>query len=165
MNHIELFAGCGGLCLGLQRAGFDLLMANELSPMAAETFAFNILNENLQKSSDKAQHTLWLSSQFSRDSMARRLREDPRQYPEGNLNSEFLEDGSNLQGSMVVGNVIGLNNWLEQHPKALEALRCNFGEGEVDLVSGAPPCHSFSLAGLREKNNEKNKNRLWQKGA
>ena len=47
MNHIELFAGCGGLSLGLETAGFELVMANELSPMASETFAYNILNAEL----------------------------------------------------------------------------------------------------------------------
>ena len=48
MNHIELFAGCGGLSLGLETAGFQLLLANELSPMASETFAYNILNADLE---------------------------------------------------------------------------------------------------------------------
>lgn len=42
-NHIELFSGCGGLSLGLEKAGFELLLANELSPMAAETFSYNFL--------------------------------------------------------------------------------------------------------------------------
>ena len=49
MNHIELFAGCGGLSLGLESAGFNLLMANELSPMAAETFARNHLKADLDQ--------------------------------------------------------------------------------------------------------------------
>ena len=43
MKHIELFAGCGELSLGLESAGFELLLANELSPMATETFAPNRL--------------------------------------------------------------------------------------------------------------------------
>ena len=47
MNHIELFAGCGGLSLGLEKSGFKLLLANELSPMASETFAYNHLGVNL----------------------------------------------------------------------------------------------------------------------
>ena len=48
MNHIELFAGCGGLSLGLETVGFKLLLANELSPMAAETFAYNHLGIDLE---------------------------------------------------------------------------------------------------------------------
>ena len=48
MRHIELFAGCGGLSLGFESEGFELQLANELSPMAAETFAYNYLNEDLE---------------------------------------------------------------------------------------------------------------------
>ena len=62
MNHIELFAGCGGLSLGLETAGFSLLVANELSPMAAETFSYNHLNADLgeQQNIDKV---LWVRSE------------------------------------------------------------------------------------------------------
>ena len=52
MNYIELFAGCGGLTLGLEKSGFELLLANELSPMAAETFAYNHCHENLRELAD-----------------------------------------------------------------------------------------------------------------
>ena len=47
VNHIELFSGCGGLSLGLEKSGFELTMANEISPMAAESFAYNFYDENL----------------------------------------------------------------------------------------------------------------------
>ena len=157
MNHIELFAGCGGLCLGLSSVGFKLVMANELSPMAAETFAFNILNEDLQAKSHLSTHSLWISSQFSREEMKKRLREDPRSYPSDlTFNSDLGGNGDNLQGSLVVGNILSLNAWLKEHPIAKAKLASAFGDGEVDLISGGPPCQSFSLAGLREKNNEKN---------
>ena len=157
MNHIELFAGCGGLCLGLESAGFKLLTANELSPMAAQTFAFNILKEDLEKEPRAKSHALWIASQYSREQMAKRLREDPRSYPEDlSVNTDLTDYGSNLKGSLVIGNVLSLNQWLEARPDVQKLLASAFGEGEVDLVSGGPPCQSFSLAGLREKNNEKN---------
>lgn len=157
MNHIELFAGCGGLSLGLSSVGFKLVMANELSPMAAETFAFNILNEDLQAKSQLSAKSLWISSQFPREEMRKRLREDPRDYPADlSVNSDLHGNGDNLEGSLIVGNIHALNKWLNENPKARAQLASAFGEGEVDLVSGGPPCQSFSLAGLREKNNEKN---------
>lgn len=36
------------------------------------------------------------------------------------------------------------------------ALKTAFGEGGVDLVSGGPPCQSFSMAGMREYTNSRN---------
>lgn len=154
MKHIELFAGCGGLCLGLEKAGFELEFANELSPMAAETFAFNLLSESLTGNQPaKDRKTLWLSSNFSSDELNRRLREDPRTFPTDGSHCELNDDGSNLQnGRLVVGNILHLTQWLEAHPAVVKHLRIK----NLDLVSGGPPCQSFSLAGLREKNNEKN---------
>lgn len=155
MRHIELFAGCGGLALGMEKAGFETLLANELSPMAAETFAFNILGDNLQDNPEQVKHTFWLSSNFPRGAMQKRLRENPYTYPEG-LNSDIPSDISRLKGGLIIGNIKDFNAWLASHPKELAEIKESFGEGEVDLVSGGPPCQSFSLAGLREKNNEKN---------
>ena len=42
-KFVELFAGCGGISLGLEAAGFELVFANELSGMAAETYCYNLI--------------------------------------------------------------------------------------------------------------------------
>lgn len=42
-KYIDLFAGCGGLSLGLEQAGGELVCAVERSPMAAETFRHNLV--------------------------------------------------------------------------------------------------------------------------
>lgn len=62
MNYIELFAGCGGLSLGLKSEGFNLILANDISPMASETFAYNLLGENIENES-KNSKIFWLESQ------------------------------------------------------------------------------------------------------
>lgn len=161
MNFIELFAGCGGLSLGLKSVGFNLVMANELSPMAAETYAFNFFNEDLsvelQKEKPSLKKILWLSSNYSIEDLRSRLREDPRSFP--NINdgiSDISKDGSNLYKSLVVGSIVDLNNWMERHPDAELKIKKSFSNQEIDVVSGGPPCQSFSMAGLRQLNSEKN---------
>lgn len=44
-KYVDLFAGCGGLSLGLEKAGFELSLAVEKSDMAAETFFHNLVEQ------------------------------------------------------------------------------------------------------------------------
>jgi DNA (cytosine-5)-methyltransferase 1 len=44
-TSIELFAGCGGLALGLHRAGWKSILAIERDPMAFGTLAANLIND------------------------------------------------------------------------------------------------------------------------
>ncbi|HCM1507996.1 TPA: DNA cytosine methyltransferase [Vibrio parahaemolyticus] len=161
VNHIELFSGCGGLSLGLKHCGYELTLANELSPMAAESFAYNFLDENLEELAREGKspnNTIWLNSNF--DNLKRRLRENPFTFPSFNANtgySDMPEDLTTLEGKLLVGSIIELNHLLDSSPKLVELLRTSFGSSRgLDLVSGGPPCQSFSMAGLREKNSDKN---------
>ncbi len=43
LTCVDLFSGCGGLSLGLKRAGFEVKLAVEKSPMAAETYFHNFI--------------------------------------------------------------------------------------------------------------------------
>lgn len=136
-------------------------MANEMSPMAAESYAYNFFGEDLQSKSlqrsPAIEKTLWLSSNFGPEELRLRLREDPRKFPSlGTGHSDIADDGSNLNGSLIVGSIVELNKWLETRPKVAKKLKDGFGAGEVDVVSGGPPCQSFSMAGMRKKDCEKN---------
>ncbi|MCC4817044.1 DNA (cytosine-5-)-methyltransferase [Vibrio lentus] len=161
MNHIELFAGCGGLSLGLESVGFELLLANEISPMAAETFAFNFFNENLldkAEKQEKPENALWVSSQFQ--DLKPRLRENPFQYPslgEGFNDFETFAPHQ-LKGKMLVGDIKHINQLLEQKPELRKSISNAFNGTSlgVDLISGGPPCQSFSMAGMRKKDCDKN---------
>jgi DNA (cytosine-5)-methyltransferase 1 len=162
MNHIELFAGCGGLSLGLESVGFELALANEISPMASETFAYNFFKENLQEQplslfeSETLLKTKWLSSNFSSNDIKNRLREDPRtflEYGQGFCDFSSVEA---LKGNLLVANIIEVNKWLEQNPDHLKVIKKGFGSGSIDLVSGGPPCQSFSMAGMRQLSNSRN---------
>lgn len=52
MKYVDLFAGCGGLSLGIERAGGELVVAVEKSDMAARTFYHNLV-------SDASDHPEW----------------------------------------------------------------------------------------------------------
>ena len=41
LHCIDLFAGCGGLSLGLEESGFQPLLFSEINPQAAETYIAN----------------------------------------------------------------------------------------------------------------------------
>lgn len=56
MKYIELFAGCGGLSLGLKSVGFKLSFANELSPVASTTYASNLIKKSLKTSLQSIEH-------------------------------------------------------------------------------------------------------------
>lgn len=156
MRHIELFAGCGGLSLGLASLDFELLLANELSPMATETFAYNFFDTELSDPEADSSRVLWLNSNFSENKD--RLRENPYHYPKIGESgySDIPENPADLNGKLIVGSIIELNKYLRDTPNALRAIRNSFGEGEIDLVSGGPPCQSFSMAGLRQLECERN---------
>ncbi|PQZ95145.1 DNA (cytosine-5-)-methyltransferase [Arthrobacter sp. MYb227] len=144
------------MSLGLHASGFELAMANELSPMAAETFAYNHLNVDLQASSTTtAKSVLWLGSKYPRTRLKDRLRENPYDYPDWASGgyTDIPASGLTGQGQLVVGSIVSLNKHLKeefiQHPQR----RNRFS---VDLVSGGPPCQSFSMAGLRQRDNHRN---------
>ena len=126
--------------------------------MAAETFSYNLLNEDLEACAEKSidpKHTFWLSTQYK--SIAKRLRENPFHYPQLNQGLCTLpEDPTKVEGSLIIGNIIQLNEFLIKTPYCLEAIKSGFGKGSIDLISGGPPCQSFSLAGLRKKDCDRN---------
>ena len=152
-QHIELFAGCGGMTLGLESAGFELYFANELSPMAGETFAYNILQEDLEKLSKESiipQKSLWIKSAFPQGDLKSRLRENPlaaKQNSYSDLNSK-----TDLKNKLLVGDIDELLIWLNNNKGIIAKLR----KQNITLISGGPPCQSFSLAGKRERTNAKN---------
>lgn len=163
MNHIELFAGCGGLTLGLESEGFELFFANELSPMAAETFAYNILGCDLSALAEdngllEETPVYWLKSKHDRRALSARLRENPQlahELEDFYSDVEHIGSVDNLKGSLLVGSVLDLND-LMADKKMKRFVRGGSDGSGVDLVSGGPPCQSFSMAGLRQMSNKRN---------
>ena len=142
-NHIELFAGCGGMSLGFKSCGFNLLLANEVSPMASETFSLNIMGQDIRDNPN----ALWLGSNHPRDEIDLRLRENLL-FTEDFEYCDIPEDGS-LNGKLIIGSVTRL---LDEIPNLKERLNVS----EIDVISGGPPCQGFSMAGLRKMEDQKN---------
>ena len=42
-----MFAGIGGICLGLKKAGFDIVWANDFNKYACQTYRANFKDHNL----------------------------------------------------------------------------------------------------------------------
>lgn len=153
LKHIELFAGCGGMSLGLDASGFELYFANELSPMAGETFSYNIMSEDLTGLSEKnmqAEKVLWIKSNFEKTNLKSRLRENPFTFEKGKYSD--LNSTTDFNGKLLIGNIDLLLTFLDENKVVCQKLK----EAKIDLISGGPPCQSFSLAGRREKDNKKN---------
>lgn len=104
-TYIDLFAGCGGLSLGLHNAGWQGLFAVEKSPDAFLTLKHNLI--------EKTNHFSWVDW-----------------LPQINLE---------------------INQVIRKYNQQLESL-----QGQVDMVTGGPPCQGFSMAGRRNESDQRN---------
>ena len=145
-NYAELFAGCGGMSLGIESEGFKRVFANELSPMPAATYAFNLIHKKEPKESNPEK---WFTRLYSPEKNGD-YKSDPRQYLNKPITETAFQKLLKFNGDMFVGGISQLNKALCQIPKS--SLR----RLELDILSGGPPCQSFSLAGQREFNNPRN---------
>ena len=75
MKYIDLFAGCGGLSLGLERAGFELALSVEKSEMACETFYHNFIKRLKTKDEWKQYADSSILNQFNSKLISKTLKE------------------------------------------------------------------------------------------
>ncbi|CAB4790900.1 unannotated protein [freshwater metagenome] len=76
-TSIDLFAGCGGLSLGLEQAGFETVFVNELHPNAMDTFLMNRFGSLVDDSKNRCFDIHDLTQNPDElDALARRMRQE-----------------------------------------------------------------------------------------
>ncbi|MGI2907053.1 DNA cytosine methyltransferase [Tolypothrix sp. VBCCA 56010] len=130
---VDLFAGAGGFSLGIEQAGFDVLVAVEYDPIHACTYCFNFpLTEVL--CADVSTVTGDVIRQAANRSWITHL------YSGG------VGDGGS-------GGVSSKNFPPSPCPPLPPS---SYWDGQIDLVFGGPPCQGFSMMGKRELEDDRN---------
>ena len=135
---ISLFAGAGGLDLGLEMAGFQTRVANELEPWGCETLRLNkslcgVRGPKLKAFVAKVleQKCYAKLDDTEKHSLTKRLLARPK--------SQFLSEAAIIEGDI---RKVSSNAFIEQ---------CRLQPGEeVACIAGGPPCQPFSRAGKRQ---------------
>ncbi len=107
---IDLFAGCGGLSLGLELAGFTPVFVSELHPDAMSTYLANRLNEPVAEKRNQAYDILSLTQSPSElSALARRLTKEHGQV-------DLVVGGPPCQGYSGIGHRRSFDITKEQIP-------------------------------------------------
>lgn len=139
LTAIDLFAGAGGFSLGLRRAGFDVVLANEYSVDAEWTYRSNILGDTPEGVCPEGPDSpsagaLRVYRAEARQKMLKEresLSQDFERHMRGGDVREALPDR-------------WLQQWLTLYPSG------------VDLLVAGPPCQGFSVAGKMFPEDERN---------
>ena len=136
---IDLFAGAGGFSLGLRRAGFEIVLANELSVDAEWTYRHNILANTVESVfPDKPSIPTVSSVNSYRKEVQRQLLRDR------------LKLATDFERKMRAGDIreVLSNRWLSKWVE--------LSQKDVDLLVAGPPCQGFSFAGRTRASDERN---------
>ena len=139
LTAIDLFAGAGGFSLGLRRAGFDVVLANEFSVDAEWTYRSNVLGDTPEG--------VFSEGPDSPSAGALRVyRAEARQKMFKERESLSQDFERHMRGGDV--REVLPNRWLQQW--------LTLYPSGVDLLVAGPPCQGFSVAGKMFPEDERN---------
>jgi|SRR5690554_3552797 len=139
---IDLFCGCGGMSLGMMKAGFEVVAAVDWEPHAIMTYMTNLGSYPCQMhfidphDQERMEKVLMREMGFNQKKEITRgftsgtgwIKNNPDVPPVRNV---WLGDIRKLKGQDILDE-------LGMEP------------GEVDCVVGGPPCQGFSIAGKQD---------------
>ena len=155
------------MSLGLESAGFHRVLGNEVSPMAAETFAYNLVAGSRSEPPPKPDlpsswepHFTFLDPPGGDNGVP-----DEKSFRDWHGHVQKGRPVSGETEAVLMGHARSdlLVGDAGRLAKALEAFKKNHPVvfkrrfGDLDLIAGGPPCQSFSLAGRRDRNHPRNR--------
>lgn len=138
MKAISLFSGQGGLDIGVEDAGFEILAAIELNPYACETLRENRRIANMAM----PEFELWFDKLMEQRCFKAWSRKET-----GLLKSRLsngIGKSTHFQHTEVIESDI------RQVDAAALMEAKGLRRGELDLIVGGPPCQTFSRSGKRQ---------------
>jgi DNA (cytosine-5)-methyltransferase 1 len=136
---VDLFCGCGGFGLGFIQAGFEVVAASDWDVPAAVTYMVNLCRYG--------EFTIHFIEESDRDRLEKYL-------------SKSFKKGSCSGGPLMAG-----SGWISKQPRTVPSVKhfslgdirkltgarildaIGMKKGEVDCVTGGPPCQGYSRAG------------------
>jgi len=135
-NLISLFAGAGGLDLGLEQAGFTTKVANEIDPQACETLRKNKILCNL--SSNEVDD--FISDSLSQPCL-KRLSEIDKKLFFTRIKTHIHKQKHLQECTVLEGDIRGIPSEIFSSAIIGDELFC---------IAGGPPCQPFSKAGKQK---------------
>jgi DNA (cytosine-5)-methyltransferase 1 len=135
---VSLFAGAGGLDIGLEMAGFSTVMVNEIERHACETLRQNKSLTLL----DPQGFDNWFSQQTNQRCYSS-LSADALSHMRERLQKSIGRHSFLADAKILEGDIRSLTT-----DQILDA--AGLSSGQITLVAGGPPCQPFSRAGKRQ---------------
>lgn len=126
---IDLFAGCGGLSEGFNRAGFKVIARIEMDRWACETMKTRVLYYKLKEKKKLYWYFRYLKNEISKETIFQRFPEIKNEINLEVIKAEFGKEP------------------FERIIERIENVRRYYGASKFHVLLGGPPCQPYSIVG------------------